>query len=139
MWHLIRALREMRAWSARKRELASRARSLVAGGGGEVRRIGAIGLLLRAPFKGIGGRPVYLRIDCDYPDDRGFWLVRALEGGEEQWVWTSGYGKSDLPPGAPSGATVDNRVIVLPFIITILLWLCLLGGIAAVFLWPLLT
>jgi len=109
---------------------------MVAEGGGEVRRIGSIGFLLRAPFKGIGGRPVYLKIDCDYPDDRGSWLVRAVDGGEKHWVWMSDYGRSELPPGAPSGATVDNRVIVLPFIVTILLWLCFIGGVAAVFLWP---
>lgn len=135
MWNLIAAFREWHLWSGRKRNLATRARSVLAGGGGEARRVRSIGFVLRSPFRGLGGRPVYLKLECDYPDDRGCWLVRALDDGSEQWVWKSDYGKCELPPSAPAAARVDNRVIILPFLVTILLWLLGIGGFVAALLW----
>lgn len=135
MFDLIYAFREWLTWSRRKRELASRIRAAVETGKGDLRRVGSIGMLLKSPFKGIGGRPVYLKATCDYPDDRGVWLVRATDDGGEVWVWKSDYGRPELPPGAPPGATVDDRVVVLPFLITIVLWLLFIGGVVGVIVW----
>jgi hypothetical protein len=138
----ISAIAEMAELRRRTADVASRLRSTIEAEGGVVEAAQSLNsrLILHSPFPSriptsgplAGPRPVLLRFRCTYPGgERGSWFVRAPDQGVATWTWKSQSG--EVPDvERDGGLAVNNDIIVVPILVSGLLYLALVAAAIAV-------
>lgn len=125
LWY---GISEWLSYRRRRKELLQYVREVITQEGGSIERVTLIGLMIRSPFRPINPYPVYFRLYCTYPLDRGCWFVCGSADKEIQWAWKSDLDRDELPTPREN-AKVNNSIIVLPAWVNILVYLAMVAGI----------